>query len=243
MDFGDFSAEAGASGILTREEVRRTESFPIPIEGARYAASRLFLRSVLAEYAGLPAGELEFCRGSRGKPVLSNGPSGLHFNLSHSGNSAALAVSDTEVGLDIERHRRIRDLDFLVEYAFAPEEAAVFRELPGGAREEIFFRAWCLKEAVIKTWGERAALYLDRVRVISADSGAAAAGGRPVEKIRFEDSFARKGVLYRARLLDLLPGYSSAVCIRRNELPEIRIRRYSWPRASRFSCTNRRFPG
>ena len=243
MDFGVFSAAAAESGILTREEVRRAGSFPVPIEGARYAASRFFLRSVLAEYAALPAGELDFRRGSGGKPVLSNGPPGLHFNLSHSGNAAVLAVSDTEVGVDIERRRRIRDLSLLVEYAFAPEEAAVFRGLPGGAREEVFFRAWCLKEAVIKAWGERAALYLDRVRVISADSGAVAAGERPVEKIRFEDSFARKGVLYRALSLDLLPGYSSAVCIRRNEFPEIQIRRFSWPRASRFPCTNRRFPG
>lgn len=240
VEFSAFSAEAGVSrtplnldglpaGLLTGEEVRRARSFPAGIEGRRYAASRIFLRSVLAGYAGRPAGELDFLLGPGGKPVLSLGPSDLHFNLSHSGDAALLAVADTDVGVDIERHRTIRELGSLVEYAFTPEEVRVFSGLPGGAREEVFFRAWCLKEAVIKAWGERAAVYLDRIGVVGSGTGNGSGGEGPGGSVRFEDAFTREGVVYRAFPLHILPGYFSAACLRCGEIPYVRIRRYHWP--------------
>jgi 4'-phosphopantetheinyl transferase len=236
-DLCPFSPESGDSpvpvplhghipGVLSEAETERADSFPVRREGRRFAASRFFLRSVLSEYTGRPAGELEFRSGPGGKPALVAGPPELCFNLSHSGDVAVLAVAGAEVGVDIEEHRRLRDLDLLVEYAFAPEEAALLRELPGGAREEVFFRAWCVKEAVIKARGERAALYLDRIKVVTPCRGREDA---EAAEVCFEEAFTWEAELYRARLIDILPGYSAAVCLCSSRLDEVRIHRFRWP--------------
>ena len=64
------------------------------------AAVRGLLRESLARVYGLeeiPAMD----RGSRGKPFFPDFPH-IHFNLSHSGGLALCALSDGEVGVDIE---------------------------------------------------------------------------------------------------------------------------------------------
>ncbi len=77
-----------------------------------------------------------------GKPYKEGRP---RFSLSHSGTRVLLAVSENEVGADIER---IGDRDRkLVEYAFDEIERACIKS------EADFFFAWCEKEALGKLLG------------------------------------------------------------------------------------------
>lgn len=62
------------------------------------------------------------------------------FNLSHSGNMTAVAVGDTEVGLDIQL-RTARDY------------SAIKRRLSPEEQKEDFFRVWTAKEAYVKYLG------------------------------------------------------------------------------------------
>jgi len=79
--------------------------------------SRQALREILARYLGLPANELRFERGRHGKPRLATPGAELGFNLSHSGSVALVAVARREVGIDVERIRSKRPVDFYRRWA------------------------------------------------------------------------------------------------------------------------------
>ena len=89
--------EREALALLPEE--RREKALRIRREEAR-------LRSIGASLL-LRAAWLEppFACGEHGKPYIPGGP---HFSLTHSGTLAALAVSDTPVGLDIEKIAPVR---------------------------------------------------------------------------------------------------------------------------------------
>lgn len=80
-------------------------------------ASRRALREILGRYLGLPADELRFETGRHGKPRLAAPESELAFNLSHSSALALVAVARREVGVDVERVRTKRPVDFYRRWA------------------------------------------------------------------------------------------------------------------------------
>lgn len=75
------------------------------------------LREILGRYLGRSAGELRFERGRHGKPRLEAPADELGFNLSHSGSLALVAVARREVGVDVERIRAKRPVDFYRRWA------------------------------------------------------------------------------------------------------------------------------
>jgi 4'-phosphopantetheinyl transferase len=116
------------------------------------------LRLVLARYlgSGRPRGptEIELVAGPNGKPSLAGPRPPLHFNLSHSGGVALVAVTgEQEVGVDVERADPRRDVLRLAEAGLDPETAAAVRSAPPGARADAFYAAWVRKEAVAKCLG------------------------------------------------------------------------------------------
>ena len=83
-----------------------------------------------------------------GKPFFSD-RSLPCFNWSHSGDWVFLAISDCEVGVDIEVVRnRSRYLD-IAERFYSQEEAEAVRK--GG--ENVFFLLWTMREAALKLSG------------------------------------------------------------------------------------------
>lgn len=90
--------------------------------------------------------------GPYGKPYLLNCPD-FHFSVSHSNDYVILAVSDKEIGCDIEKLRKY-DLNVAKRF-FTTEE---YQELLNCENEEerkkLFFRLWTMKESYIKYTGE-----------------------------------------------------------------------------------------
>jgi phosphopantetheinyl transferase len=80
-------------------------------------ASRWALREILGRYLGLPANELRFETSRHGKPRLASPEGELAFNLSHSSSLALVAVARREVGVDVERIRTKRPVDFYRRWA------------------------------------------------------------------------------------------------------------------------------
>src|SRR5690349_23768292 len=81
---------------LTSAELRRAEQ-----QGALWASTRAALRETLANYLDARPDALRF--DETGKPRVEP-RSPLHFNLTHSGDRALVAVAtEREVGVDIER--------------------------------------------------------------------------------------------------------------------------------------------
>lgn len=149
--------------VLSEDERVRVRRFYFAKHGVRYAVAHSALRRILAQYADTPADQLEFVTGEHGKPELvharSRAGGELHFNLSHSGDMALVAVSlHGAVGVDVERWRdRIQHLE-IAERFFSPFERDALRSLPieppvGKTLLRGFFSTWSRKEAYLKATG------------------------------------------------------------------------------------------
>lgn len=115
--------------------------------GKRLSLAAGILLEKAMTLAGAADYELEL-RG-RGKPYIK-GREDLFFNISHSGDLAILGLSDTDLGVDVERRRTINDR--LKRHAFLPEELTPATE--EAADEQLYLlKLWTAKEAVMKFYG------------------------------------------------------------------------------------------
>ena len=88
----------------------------------------------------------EILKDKMGKPYLEGNP--LHFNVSHSGEYLAIAISKYPVGIDIQEPKLIKDGMF--RKVVQPEEECLI----GEDRQKDFLRLWTLKESFVKAEGK-----------------------------------------------------------------------------------------
>lgn len=84
-----------------------------------------------------------------GKPYIEGRP--LFFNLSHSGNFAACAFSDREIGVDVEKIR-LPD-PALLERVCVADERRYLNTLEGDNLADQFTMLWTMKESYMKYLG------------------------------------------------------------------------------------------
>ena len=100
--------------FLSPDELARAARLRFEEDRIRWIRSRAALRGILGTYLSQPAADLRFLTGPQGKPALQPDVR-LHFNLSHAGDYALLALCDaTPVGIDIERIRPKVDIAALL---------------------------------------------------------------------------------------------------------------------------------
>lgn len=134
---------------LSAAERRRGERFRSPVHRERYLASRAILRSTLSRYLDVAPSDVPIEVRDSGKPYVPR--TNLEFNLSHSGDLAVMAISQTRpVGVDVERMRRTIGYQRLARRFFSDREIAVLEAMPGSVRSAAFFRIWTRKEAYLK---------------------------------------------------------------------------------------------
>jgi 4'-phosphopantetheinyl transferase len=139
---------------LSTQERERADKFRFERHRRRFVAGRGELRRLLSRYLGLSPWEVTLEYGSDGKPFCTIQPPerSICFNLSHSENAAALAISSGfEVGIDVENVRPIEEGMPLE--VFSIRERAQFTALPDAERQKVFFESWARKEACLKALG------------------------------------------------------------------------------------------
>jgi len=172
----------------------------------RVDSSDAFRRAVLCGYAAVPPGHWRFSVGEHGKPDLVDPPRPLAFNLSHSGDWFACAVTaGTPVGVDLEHTGRKNDTARLARRYFTAVELEDIESQPGDARRERFFDYWTLKEAAVKARGDALPPSL-RTRVFALR----AARGDAPQAVSATDTGGVDPCAYY--LFDPLPGYRLALC-------------------------------
>lgn len=137
------AAERGRAAAMSQGKVRD-----------RWVAARWALRGVLGRYLEREPATVKLSTGERGKPRLAAPEGSLHFNLSHSGELALIALArEIEVGIDVEQVKPRRNLLSLARRALPAEEAARIAALPPAARLDAFHAAWTRREAIAKCFG------------------------------------------------------------------------------------------
>lgn len=86
----------------------------------------------------------EMMTGEQGKPYI---PGFAPFSISHSNNTWAVLIAESECGLDIQYPRRA-NFDSIAGRFYSPSDAARVQEVP-----DDFFRIWTRREALIKAAG------------------------------------------------------------------------------------------
>lgn len=110
----------------------------------------LILRHLLARFHGLQKGDFSLLRNEHGKPYLV-GVAGIHYNISHSGDYIVCALSDSEIGVDIERRTVSRMA--VARRFFHPKEIICLERCSGEKQRELFFNYWSVKESYLKYTG------------------------------------------------------------------------------------------
>ena len=111
----------------------------------------LCLREALKSFPALSE-DMEITTDKNGKPHFKNCEY-LHFSLSHSGKMALCALSDKEIGADIQLMGDFNE-KICKKYFSHSEAQYVFSASTKEEKEKRFFRIWSLKEAYVKMTGE-----------------------------------------------------------------------------------------
>ena len=99
------------------------------------------------------------------KPYISDNIN-IYFNLSHSGKMVLCAISDRELGVDIEINDPTIDLNIAKHYFYNSEYENIMNSKNS---PDEFFRYWVLKESYMKYTGLGMNLKLDSFEIIIED--------------------------------------------------------------------------
>ncbi len=138
MNINDITSEHML--LISPDRAEKANRFRFPADKKRCIAGGLLLRRFLGDSA--------VYTDAFGKPRAENG---MCFNLSHSGDWAALAVSAHEVGCDIEQVRQIDPLRTGRVVFTNAEQESIRAESDRLGR---FFEFWTKKEALLKCMGK-----------------------------------------------------------------------------------------
>jgi len=135
-------------GLLPESRRTKAEGYYFTKDRYLSAGAGYLLHSVLKE-RGIDYSSAKIEIGENGKPRLCG--ENVFFNLSHSGKMALCAVSDGEVGADIQSIRSVGK--GVLDRVFTNKEAAVYSSLPDSRKADYFFYVWAKKESVMKYFG------------------------------------------------------------------------------------------
>ena len=113
----------------------------------------------------------DYTYGPHGKPYVK-GDNPIFFSLSHSGNYVLLAVSDKEIGADIQQRKEVHYAR-IASHFMTEKELELWRKAEEPT--EFFYQVWAGKEAYLKLTGEGmtagfGTVYLDEENLTMVDS-------------------------------------------------------------------------
>lgn len=114
---------------------------------------RFTVRELLAEMTeeNYPL-SLNYGYGAHGKPYLKDIP--VQFSISHSGTYVLCAVSEREIGADLQKMEEGKRLHQIAERFFSDEEKRFLADCAGEDLVKNFYQLWTKKEALGKLTGE-----------------------------------------------------------------------------------------
>ena len=155
-------------GILSPDELARSEKFHFEKDRKKFILTRGILRKLLGSYLGKNPQQIRFNYTSFGKPFLAidSENNNLSFNLSHSGELVLYAITrNQKIGIDIEQIRDHTDVMAIAKRFFSPAEIGEMEKANEKNCTELFFRYWTRKEAFVKALGKGVSFPMERLDV------------------------------------------------------------------------------
>jgi 4'-phosphopantetheinyl transferase len=162
------------AALIDAEERARAERFQFERDRRRFIVRRGWLRTLLGRHVGKAPERLAFTFGAYGKPEL---PGGLCFSQSHSGDRMMIALSDIDIGCDIEKIDETMEWQPIAESLFAPAEREALATLPKAEGRDAFFQCWARKEAFVKALGHGLSYPLEAFTVSVTQEARLVSGG------------------------------------------------------------------
>lgn len=147
--------------LVSVEKQKKLKQYHFAIDRKLSLYAELLVRQQAICLLGLNNKEIEFDKNKFGKPFLSGYPS-FCFNISHTRNAIAVAFSNEEVGVDIER---VKSPLLQISKRFFTQhehEYIIFHKNP----ELAFYEIWTKKEAYIKYTGMGLSIPLNSFNVL-----------------------------------------------------------------------------
>ncbi|MDP7049388.1 MAG: 4'-phosphopantetheinyl transferase superfamily protein [Verrucomicrobiota bacterium] len=160
---------------LSQSEQIKANKFQRRSDRLAYCHAHLAKRNILSSYIGQTPQSIVFQSNFFGKPSISKPcNTDLHFNLTHTSGLALLATSRSPTGIDVERHRVIKNWQLMASEFFHRNDVERLVKLPNITALKEFFRLWTRTESVVKAKGtglqkkQNSILWNDRI-VIDLD--------------------------------------------------------------------------
>lgn len=139
------------SQLLNFDELNQVHQFKKPTDQLTKLISRAVLKQLISKLKNIPIDLINIQRDDFGKPFLANQiDTPLNFSLSDSHEHVLIALSVSNIGIDIEKV-----VDFttseIVSAHFSVEEKFLYATVPNSA--DFFFTIWTRKESILKASG------------------------------------------------------------------------------------------
>lgn len=140
---------------LSPDETDRFNRYRHENGAQTFLLGRGLIREQLSERVGCQPEEITLVLSDTGKPSLApelQEKGCWHFSIAHTSDWVVLAVSESQVGVDIETISQRNILPVAKRY-FSPAETEVLQLMEGNGLLRYFFQLWTLKEAEVKRTG------------------------------------------------------------------------------------------
>lgn len=191
---------------LSDEERVRIGRMRTSADRARAIVGRGGLRYLAGRYLGVDPADVRLVRDSHGKPSFGcEHATRLHFNVSHSGDLALIALAwGRSVGVDVEQVRPDVDVVHTALPLFSSADRGAIGRLPSERRVMAVYDSWTRREAYLKALGVGLSFRLDTFDVLRHEAGSSI-----LSSVRFVDFVTNCAV----RGVDAGGGYSAAVAV------------------------------
>ena len=152
LNVNDFSKTEYDKFFLAMAEDKKEKisRFRFEEDRKRSILGDMLAREMIAKKCEVSPDSIVFKIIENGKPYVEN--LGIHFNISHSGDYVICAVSESEIGIDIEKIKEVKD--GLTEYICTEEEKNYIASCKDKEKKQRrFFEIWTAKEAYFKFLG------------------------------------------------------------------------------------------
>ena len=147
--------------FLSSNELERYQALTSIKRQQEYGVCRIALRTILARYLEISPHDIVYTYNDCGKPYVT----GIQFNLSHTSNTAVIAVAHESIGVDIESQcRTVTNIEGITQRFFHPDEAQWVLENEAESSSR-FLQCWTAKEAIVKAIGSGISEQLDSFSV------------------------------------------------------------------------------